>query len=52
MKPNQETNIPVSFIQFFWSPKQIILNVIFILNNDYTWHYKPENSILVRTCSI
>ena len=41
MKPNQETNIPVSFIQLFWGLKQIILNVIFILNNDYTWHYKP-----------
>ena len=41
-----------SFNHLFWSPKQIILNVVFILNHDYTWHYKPGHSVLVRTCSI
>ena len=41
-----------SFNHLFWSLKQIILNVIFILNHDYTWHYEPEHSVLVRTCSI
>ena len=41
-----------SFNHLYWSLKQIILNVIFILNHDYTWHYEPEHSVLVRTCSI